>query len=92
MLPFLQQTKKVSSGIIETRRTPDDKPEQDQDDSNAPLEACAEDILRAMKSGDAKHLAHALQAAYDICESAEPKAEDNEEQESVEPHSYESQR
>lgn len=78
MLPFLKNDKKVSGIILETRRTPDQKPnEPESDDSHAPLEACAEDILRAIASKDAKHLALALQAAYDICESAEPQEEES---------------
>lgn len=89
MLPFLQnKNKKVSGVILETRRTPDEKPQDESENSSAPLHAAAEDILRAIEAKDPKHLALALQAAYDICESAEPASDD----ESVEPHSYDSQK
>ena len=77
MLPFLKD-KKMSGAILETRRSPDSaKPEKEEPEGdNEALEACAEDILRAIASKDAKHLALALQAAYDICESSEPKEEE----------------
>lgn len=90
MLPFLSnKDKKVSGLILETRRTPDEKPDGAPEDGNAPLHAAAEDILRAIASKDPKHLALALQAAYDICESAEPKDEESDEPQSK--HDYDAQ-
>lgn len=85
-LPFLQ--KKQMSGIIVSHRKKDGAglSEGEQEGSNSAMEAAAEDILRAISSKDAQHLALALQAAYDICESNEPESED-----SAEPHSYDSQ-
>lgn len=40
----------------------------------APLEACADDIIRAINSKDSKMLAEAIKAAFEICDS-EPHEE-----------------
>lgn len=75
MLPFLKPkpqvgviVKQVKNGSVE------EKPEQ-----NHALEACAEDILRAIGSKDAKALASALHAAFEIADSMPHKEGPHEE-------------
>lgn len=90
MLPFLKP-KKVAGIIISHRKPDSDEPkplDQEEGDENHAMEACAEDILRAISSKDAKHLALALQAAFDCMESGEDNEED---QAKPEPHSYDAQ-
>lgn len=81
-LPFLK-AKKLGALVV-SHRKPDDgapKPLDHAADDNSAMEAAAEDILRAITSKDATHLALALQAAFDIMDSAEESATPNEEQE-----------
>lgn len=65
--------------IISKRKADGDgiKEEYSEGNENAGLEACAEDILRAINDKDSKHLALALKAAFDVMES-EPEEENNE--------------
>lgn len=84
MLPFLK--KKPQPGVmVQTRQADEDK----QPD-NTGLEACAQDLIDAVQSGDAKRVASALKAAHDICDtySHEEGPHTNEE---PSPHTYESQ-
>ncbi len=82
LLPILKMKPASQTGvIIETRKA--DKPDESQDDGG--MHACAQDIMSAVKSGDVKALASALQAMIDI---AEPSADSDD---SVEPHSYDAQ-
>lgn len=78
MLPFLKK-KHSGASLMITERQPDGNIEEqhDSEDGNHAMEACAEDILRAISAKDAKHLALALQAAYDCCES-DDESEDSE--------------
>lgn len=82
MLPFLKH--KRTAGLIVTTRSPDgDKKELYQEgDEHAGLEACAEDIINAISNKDAKALASALKAAFEVCD-AQPHEEG--------PHTYEAQ-
>jgi hypothetical protein len=86
LLPFLakknrqQQESGVSSTIM---RTPDSEDGESDEGDKGPMHAAAEDILRAISANDAQHLAMALQAAYDICNSTpseEPSLEEEDEQ------------
>lgn len=66
--------------MIVQHRAPDEKaPFEENDESNSALEACAQDILRAIDQRDAKHLALALQAAYEVCESYDDDSQDSKE-------------
>lgn len=73
-LPFL--TNKKNSGIAATiiqNRKPDggfDPKDESQDSDSAGLEAAAQDILNAIKSGDAKALASAIKSAFEICDAS----------------------
>lgn len=80
-LPFLPNKKK-QSGIIVHERQPDQKDDED----HSGIDACAQDILRAIEQKDPKHLGEALRAAFAIMES-----EPHDEAEHIEPHSYEAQ-
>jgi hypothetical protein len=80
MLPFLKNHKQA--GVIVSTRKPDEKDDQEPSDSSAAMEACAQDIIRAIEQKDSKHLALALQAAFECMES-EPHEES--------PHTYEAQ-
>ncbi len=76
MLPFLKP--KAVAGLIISHRKPDGgKVESHMEgDEHQPLEAAAEDLIRAINSKDSKHLALALRAAFDIL-SSEPESEDD---------------
>jgi hypothetical protein len=69
LLPFLKKKPAAAVGVIVKTRTPDEKPEQDQDDSSAGIEACAHDLLTAIEAKDVKGIADALQAAFEIADS-----------------------
>lgn len=70
-LPFLKPKASSVSGIIIAHRKPDGGQEMEPEagDDSAPLHACAEDLIRALGSKDAKAVAEALKAAYEICDS-----------------------
>jgi hypothetical protein len=73
LLPFLSnKIKRKETGIAIQTRSPDshDEPEAESDDKgSSALHAAAQDILRAISDNDSQHLALALKAAYEICES-----------------------
>lgn len=86
MLPFLKKKESASTGLIVKSRAPD-KPEQEeetQDNSAAAIEQCAMELILAVHLKDVKGVSEALCSAFDILESKPHE-------ESVEPHSYESQ-
>jgi len=84
MLPFLKKRQEAQiSGLQIKNREPDEKPEQDQDDSSAAIEACAAALISAIHSHDAKGVAEAMKDAFEILESMP--------HEEVEPHSYDAQ-
>ena len=70
MIPFLKNRQEASaSGPVEpVKRKPDHEEDYDS------LHVAAEDMLTAIKSGDAKALASALKAAFQIVDS-EPHEE-----------------
>jgi hypothetical protein len=83
-LPFFKKDRRV--GLIVEQRHPDGNLERKPDEEGDPaLEACAEDLLRAMNTKDIKAIADALRAAFDVMES-EPheEAEHSEGEESPE--------
>jgi hypothetical protein len=80
MLPFLKP--KRVAGLIISQRKPDgsNEAQHEEGDEMNEMEVCAEEILRAISSKDAKALASALQAAMDISASQpeQPSEEDTE--------------
>lgn len=74
MLPWMKDQKKNVAGVIMATRKPDggfrdeSTPETSFSDSDG-LQACAEDIIKAIEAKDAKALATALQDAFDVMES-----------------------
>lgn len=70
MLPFLKP--KSVSGLIVQKRKSDgsqEMPQDPQEQDSSGLEACAEDMIRAFHTKDAKALASAFQSAFEICDS-----------------------
>lgn len=80
MLPFLANNRKQQAGVIIQERKPDEKPNDSEDMSG--IEACAQDLMDAMKSSDVKKAAAALRAAFELCDM-EPHEEG--------PHTFEAQ-
>lgn len=79
MLPFLKKKDGfASSSVINIDRKPDEP-----NDSNAGIEACAQDLISAVHAKDASAAASAIRAAFEMLES-----EPHEEGPHVEPHSY----
>jgi hypothetical protein len=72
-LPFLKSKKDagVQTPMIKHR-------EPDEGKDNEALKACGQDILRAIKSDDAEHLALALKALIEICDYDEPESDSEE--------------
>lgn len=86
MLPF--QKPKTVAGLIIQKRKPDGQkdpsPQNEQDESsNDGMHAVAEDILRAIASKDAQHLALALKSAWDIMDSSEGPSQSDDSFESM---------
>lgn len=52
---------KVSSGVIVEQRKPDYP-----DDSSAPIDSCAQELIRAIHAKDVKAVSAALQDAFEI--------------------------
>lgn len=68
MLPFLKPKPQV--GLIIENRKPDGNSEKEHEDhDDMGLEACSEDLIRAVHAKDAKSVAAALRAAFEICEA-----------------------
>lgn len=87
MLPFLAKKKSgaAQTGIAIKTRTPDEQPEQqDQDDPSAAIKACSKALIAAIHSHNEQGVADALSDAFEILESMPHE-------ESVEPHSFEAQ-
>lgn len=83
MLPFLK-AKPQQTGVIVQARKPDEGKEKPAEDQG--LMACAQDLISAIETKDAKAVASALRAAHEICEGGE--SEDSEE---PSPHTYDAQ-
>jgi hypothetical protein len=73
MLPFLKKERN-NSGISMEYRKSDASSENRPDDSEAPLRACAQDLIKAVHSGDDSGVMHAIKAAFEILDS-EPHSE-----------------
>ena len=73
MLPFLKP-KQVAGLIIQKRASDGSKEEKPEDSQDQGLEAAAEDFIRAVHAKDAKGVAAAFRAAFEMLES-EPHEE-----------------
>lgn len=87
MLPFLPKKQGMVSGLIIKNRTPD-KPEENQDDKDASIHACAQDLITAIHNKDTKGVAEAIRSAFEIMEMVSPDEIDHEE---ASPHTYDHQ-
>ncbi len=74
------------AGTLVKNRTPDEKPESDENDPSAAHEACGRAMLNAIKADDAKAMAQALIDLFQIADS-----EEHVEGSHIEPHSYQAQ-
>lgn len=72
-----------SSGLMVKDRAPDSPDEPD--DNSMAIQACAQDLIKAVHNRDVKATAEALQSAFDILESL-PHEESG-----LSPHSYDAQ-
>lgn len=88
MLPFLKNKANSGSGLLIKSRSPDQaEPEESEIDVNAPIRACAKDLIIAIHAHDVEMAADAIRAAFEILDS-EPHVEGPH----VDPHSYNSQK
>jgi len=87
MLPFLPKKQGMVSGLIIKNRKPD-KPEENQEDKDASIHACAQDLIDAVHNKDVKGVAEAMRSAFEILDS-QPHEEGPHEKPS--PHSYDAQ-
>lgn len=74
-LPWLK--KKMNTPMSSIVQKTDGSLEPMSEDQEG-LKAAAEDLLMAIESKNASQVASALQAAFEICDSYEPKGEENE--------------
>ena len=89
MLPFLKPKQKgYATGIIVKNRTPDEKPEENQEDKDASIHACAKDLITAVHAHDIPGAAEAMRSAFEILES---QPHEEAEHTKPSPHTYEAQ-
>jgi len=74
--------------LIVKTRTPDEKPEEDQDDPAAAIHACASDLIHAIHAHDVKAAAEAIQSAFEILEK---HPHDEVDHDSPSPHTFDAQ-
>lgn len=83
MLPFLKKQQEAGiSGVIMKHREPDEKPDSQEDDPSAALEACASSLINGIHNRDARAVAEALRDILEI--TSEPQE--------TSPHSYDDQK
>lgn len=84
MLPFLKP--KPVAGLIVEHRKPDGSTPESHSEDNADhgLMACAEDLIRATHAKDAKGVADAFRAAFQILDSEDSEAPESDEAEDSE--------
>ena len=69
MLPFLGKKSKSVAGVIIQQRKPDEKPEENQEDTHEmALEECAQALIDAVHSKNVKGVAQAMKDAFEILE------------------------
>lgn len=75
-LPFLKP--KSVAGLIISQRKPDGGKEEQHQEGNedASLDACSEDLIRAVTAKDAKSVSAAIKAAFQILDSQEDESEE----------------
>jgi hypothetical protein len=86
LLPFLKRKDQSSAGLIIKQRAPDEKHEEDQDDSNAAPTACMQSLINAIHGRDATGAVEALKDLMEVLDSPESSDEAR-----PEPHSFEAQ-
>jgi len=86
MLPFLKPKDRSVAGLLVKTRTPDEKPEDQQDDPSAAIHECSQALIKAVHAQDVKAVSAALKDAFDILDS-QPHVE----AEHTFPHTYEAQ-
>lgn len=73
MLPFLSRNKSQIAGTIIQKRKADGTGlttmDPEESNENEGLESCAQDLLSAIEAKDAKGVASAIRAAYEILDS-----------------------
>jgi hypothetical protein len=69
VLPFLSKKRDtgLSQGVIIKNREPD-KTEENQEDKDAPIKACAQDLISAIHAHDVNGAAEAIRSAFEILE------------------------
>ncbi len=77
LLPFLKNRNQSQVGVIVKERAPDEKPQESDDISGSGIEACAEELIRAVHAKDTKAAAAALKDAFQVLES-QPHEEQSE--------------
>lgn len=75
MLPFLKNKNQAGlASIIIKNRQPDEKVEENQEDSHdSAIEECANRLISAVHSHDAKSVADAMREAFEILEKLSHK-------------------
>ena len=86
-MPFLKKKEAPIAGLTIKMRNPDEKPEQDEDDSSAAIESCAHELIRAIHAKDTRAAAMALKDAFDILESMPHEEEES----NIVPNSFKAQ-
>ncbi len=75
MLPFLKNKEKSSQpGVIIKTRAPDEFDTEDQNDPDAAIEACAQDLINAIHAKDAKSVAQVIKDMFELADQ-EPHVE-----------------
>ena len=69
MLPFMKKKQEVGGSGVIIKTRPSDKPDENQDDSSAGIEACAKDLIDAVHARDIQGAASAIKAAFEILDS-----------------------
>ncbi len=87
MLPFLKPKDKSVAGLIIKTRTPDEKPEDAQEDPASEIHECSQALIHAVHAQDVKAVSQAIKDAFDILDSMP-----HEEGEHISPHTYEDQK
>lgn len=70
MLPFLKPKSASVAGLIIKNRSPDEKPEENQEDSSEmAIQECAQQLIDAVHSKNVQQVAEALKDAFELLDS-----------------------
>lgn len=69
MIPFLKKREAKQVGVIVQDRAPDQKEENQENDKDASIHACAQDLINAVHAKDVAKAAEAIRSAFEILES-----------------------